>query len=172
MPIDPEMPGPPAVFTYKDTLYPDIIRRGNACKFCLPFAQAFCIGEGLDIGGVEDWSFPGATLVNVIHENGYDAYTLPEGLYDYIFSSHTLEHVEDYVQALETWKTHLKPGGVLFLYLPHPDMEYWRPENNRKHKHLFYPEDMKRCLETLGFKDVLTTTGHDLYWSFTIVAFA
>lgn len=170
---DSDTPEDPRVFLYEKDgmLYPDFIRRGNACSFCLPFAKQFCVGDGLDIGGVEDWSFPGARMVNVIHEtDAFDARNLPEGTFDYIFSSHTLEHVENYVEALEIWKQHLKPGGVLFLYLPHPDMTYWRPEHNRKHLHLFYPDDMRRCLEVLGFKNILVS-GRDLYWSFTVVAF-
>jgi SAM-dependent methyltransferase len=159
------------VFNYKGKDYPVLIKDGNACKYCLPFAEQFCIGEGLDIGGFNDWTFPGARAVNITLGDGYDAYNLPEGSYDYIFSSHTLEHLPDYVKALEYWKQHLQPGGVLFLYLPHPEMEYWRPENNRKHLHLFYPQDVAKALETIGYKDVLTSE-RDLYWSFTVVAFA
>ena len=157
-------------FEYKGSLYPTYLKHGNACAFCLPFAQQFCQGEGLDIGGYEEWVFPGATAINVTKQDGYDALNLPDQTYDYIFSSHTLEHVADYVGALEYWKAHLKTGGVLFLYLPHPSMEYWRPENNRKHLHLFYPNDVARVLNNLGYQKLLVSE-RDLYWSFCIVAF-
>ncbi len=157
-------------FEYMGRRYPFYLKEGNACSFCLPFASQFCHGSGLDVGGYNSWVFPGATAVNTTLQNGFDAMHLPEGEYDYIFSSHTLEHVPDYVGALEHWKERLKTGGVLFLYLPHPDMEYWRPENNRKHLHLFYPDDLAKVLTKLGYRQVLASE-RDLYWSFCVVAF-
>lgn len=158
------------IFNYKGKLYPDYIKNGNACSHILPLAQQFCRGDGLDIGGTKEWNFPQAERINIDQKNGYDALNLPNKKYDFIFSSHTLEHVDKYVQALEHWKTRLKIGGVLFMYLPHPDMEYWRPQNNRKHYHLFYPKDMMQTLEDLGFQQILCSE-RDLYWSFAIVGF-
>lgn len=159
------------VFTYKDKQYPWYIKYGNACYFCKPFAEQFCKGKGLDIGGFGEWVFPGAKPINlIIEEDNYDAFNLPDEKFDYIFSSHTLEHLDDYVTALEIWKAHLKPGGVLFVYVPHPEMEYWRPENNRKHRHIFHPADLAKTIEGLGYTDVLYSE-RDLYWAFSVVAF-
>jgi len=156
------------VFRYKDSLYPAYIKTGNAASYIVPFAKEFCKGNGLDIGGFLDWTFPGAVPINIVIDDQWDAYHLPDEKYDYIFSSHTLEHLPDYVGALRYWKEHLKPNGVLFLYLPHPDMEYWRPQNNYKHLHLFYPKDMRDLLVDIGFEDVLYSE-RDLYWSFSVV---
>jgi hypothetical protein len=161
------------VFKYKDHTYPCYIRDGNACAFIIPTAEQFCKGEGLDIGGYMKWTFPGARAINITLEDGYDAYNVPEAQseagYDYIFSSHTLEHLPNYIQALEYWKSKIRTnGGVLFLYLPHPDMEYWLPQNNRKHLHVFTPTLIKKALEDLGFSTVLTSE-RDLYWSFAVV---
>ena len=155
-------------FVYKGTVYPSHIKRGNACSYVLPFAKEFCKGEGLDIGGYNDWTFPGARAVNVTNSDGLDAFNLPPGSYDYIFSSHTLEHIADYAGALRLWKSRLKPGGVLFLYLPHPDMEYWLPQNNAKHVHVFHPDDVQKVLHDLGFETVLKSE-RDLYWSFSVI---
>ncbi len=163
-----ELDGSDLVFDYKGRTYPTYLKGGNACSYIAAFAKEFCKGEGLDIGGYLDWTLPGARAINIVNNDGFDAYTLPEGLYDYIFSSHTLEHVADYVRALEGWKAHLKPGGVLFLYLPHPDMEYWLPQNNRKHLHLFYPADMEKLLRDIGFHTVIRSE-RDLYWAFSVV---
>jgi SAM-dependent methyltransferase len=156
-------------FTYKKVVYPNYIKNGNACSFVVPFAQCFCKGKGLDIGGYLDWTFPGAQAINIVNKDKWDAYHLPDRKYDYIFSSHTLEHLENYVNALEYWKDHIKKGGVLFLYLPHPDMSYWLPQNNKKHLHTFNPEQMKILLEDLKFKSILYSE-RDLYWSFSVVA--
>lgn len=46
---------------------------------------------------------------------------LASGAYDTVFSSHTLEHIEDYQGALREWWRLLKVGGYLCLYLPHKD---------------------------------------------------
>ena len=93
---------------------------------------------------------------NAGDEDEFDAYHLPDEKYDYIFSSHTLEHLLNYVEALRYWKEHLVVRGVLFLYLPHPTMEYWLPQNNPK------------LLKDLGFEIVLHSE-RDLYWSFSVI---
>jgi SAM-dependent methyltransferase len=158
------------IFEYKGKLYPEYIKKGNACSHVLPFAKHFCQGEGLDIGGTWEWSFPGARAINTDRLDGYHAMSLPNEKYDFIFSSHTLEHVVDYISALDHWRTRLRHNGTLFLYLPHPDMEYWLPQNNRKHVHLFHPEDMAKTLRDLGFAGVIHSQ-RDLYWSFSVVGF-
>lgn len=156
------------VFYYKGDLYPEYLKHGNANTFIEPFAKYFCKGKGLDIGGFLKSTFPSAKTINILNNDKFDAYHLPEEKYDYIFSSHTLEHLNDYVKTLKYWKEHLKEGGVLFLYLPHPDMEYWLPQNNRKHLHVLYPEDIHKLLEDLSFRYVLHSE-RDLYWSFAVV---
>jgi hypothetical protein len=158
-------------YEYKGNLYPNYLKKGNACSFVLPYAKEFCSGNGLDIGGFFEWTFPGARAINIANNDGYDAYTLPDGQYDYIFSSHTLEHLTNYVEALTYWKSKIKKGGILFLYLPHPDMEYWLPQNNPKHLHVFYPEDLKKLLQDIGYQEVMTSE-RDLYWSFSVVCVA
>lgn len=155
-------------FRYRGNLYPDYLKRGNAARFILPVAQQFCVGRGVDVGPGR-WPFPGATPVD---NNGAknDAYSLPGEEWDYIFSSHCLEHLTNPVAALVHWRSRLRDGGTLFLYLPHPEMEYWRPQNCWKHLHLFYPKDVAKMLEDLGFVDVMHSE-RDLAWSFSVVGF-
>lgn len=157
----------PALFEYAGELYPDYIRRGNAMQFIAPIAAHFCRGRGLDVGASR-WPLPGAEPVDLTL--GGDAMALHDGQWDYIFSSHCLEHIPDAVGALAHWKTRIKPGGCLFLYLPHPDMTYWRPEHCRKHRHLFHPDDVVRMLRALGFENVVHSE-RDLAWSFAVVGF-
>lgn len=40
---------------------------------------------------------------------------------DFAYSSHVLEHIEDYQSALREWWRVIKPGGYLILYLPDED---------------------------------------------------
>ena len=67
-----------------------------------------------------------------------------DGTMDTVFSSHTLEHVEDHVAVLREWWRLLKVGGYLVLYLPHAD---WYPNRgmpgaNPDHQHDFRNEDI------------------------------
>jgi hypothetical protein len=71
-----------------------------------------------------------------------------------VYSSHCLEHLEDWVKALDYWTSKLKVGGTLFLYLPHYNQEYWRPWNNRKHIHIFTPEIIKAYMEDRGYTNI------------------
>jgi SAM-dependent methyltransferase len=155
------------IFEYRGSLYPEYLKHGNACRFIAPTALEFCTGRGLDVGAGH-WPLPGAQAVEL--RDGGDAMNLPEGEFDYVFSSHCLEHLPDPVAALEHWKTRIKPGGVLFLYLPHPDMRYWRPQHCRKHRHMFWPKDTAEMLSDLGFVNVIHGE-RDMAWSFAVVGF-
>ena len=157
------------IFEYRGKIYPDFLMKWGMSKYIIPIAQNFCKGKGVDIGPGDD-PFPGAIPVDILKDDKYDAFNLPAEAYelDYVFSSHCLEHVGDFVGAIEYWLTKLKSGGTLFLYLPHWDCEYWRPWNNRKHKHQFEPHHIKDCLETIGLKDVLVSE-RDMAHSFSAV---
>lgn len=153
------------IFEYKGSLYPEFIRHGNAAQYIKPVAEKFCIGNGLDIG-CGDW--PLSWAMPIEKRYGGDAMALPEGEFDYVFSSHCLEHLVDPVKALEHWKTRLKKGGVLFLYLPHPDMKYWLPQNCRKHLHSWTPEVMAEMVRDLGFEKVIHSQ-RDIAFGFTVI---
>ena len=155
------------IFNYKGRNYPEYLKTGNACRFIAPFALHFCRGKGIDVGAGK-WPLEGAIPHDI--KEGKKAEELPKGEYDYIFSSHCLEHLENPIQALEHWKTRLKPNGVLFLYLPHPEMEYWLPQNCRKHLHSWQPKEMVKIVEDLGFSKVINSE-RDLMWSFSVVGF-
>jgi SAM-dependent methyltransferase len=143
--------------------------QGNAAQFILPFAQKLCQGSGYDIGYCkEEWKLPGAFGIDIGDGKGYSANLLPEGQVDYVFSSHCLEHVDNWVETLEYWLRHIKKGGVLFLYLPDYSQTYWRPWNNRKHKNVMNPEYIKGLLEMKGCSKIFVS-GVDMNNSFSIV---
>jgi SAM-dependent methyltransferase len=52
-------------------------------------------------------------------------------LFDTLFSSHFLEHVDDQYQAIEVWRSLLKEGGHLVLYLP--DGNHYNNKENYEH---------------------------------------
>lgn len=69
-----------------------------------------------------------------------------------VFSSHLLEHIEDYEGALAEWWRLVKVGGYLVLYLPHRDLYPRRgtPGANPDHKHDFHPDDITAVMQRLG----------------------
>lgn len=68
---------------------------------------------------------------------------------DFIFSSHMLEHVEDYKSCLKDWWRILKVGGHLCLYLPHKDLypNIGTEGANKDHKHDFVEQDILDVLD-------------------------
>ena len=64
--------------------------------------------------------------------------------FDTVFSSHLLEHIDDYRAALASWWRVVKPGGYLVLYLPHADHypNIGAPGANPDHKHDFRNGDI------------------------------
>jgi SAM-dependent methyltransferase len=155
------------IFDYRDRTYPTFLKHGNACQLITPAALHFCQGRGLDVG-CGKWPLPGAIPVELSH--GGDAMALPDGTFDFVFSSHCLEHLVNPIAALKHWRTRLRPGGVLFLYLPHPDMEYWKPQHCTKHLHAWGPQDMAQIVSDLGFRDVIHSE-RDIAWSFAVAGF-
>jgi len=154
---------------YKNEKYPKFQTEGNASQFAISFAKHFCKGVGYDIGFCkEEWKLPNSIGIDIGLNNGYDANCLPDDLVDYIYSSHCLEHVDNWIETLELWISKLKKDGVLFLYLPDFSQKYWRPWNNKKHKHCFTSNIIHQFLIDNDMKDIIVS-GIDLNNSFIIV---
>ncbi len=103
------------------------------------FFEKYCQGQGLDIG------YGGDAITNKCRgwdiEDG-DGQTL-EGVadkeFDFVYSSHLLEHMNSAGIALKNWWRVLKPGGYLILYIPERELyerkktlpSRWNPEHKR-----------------------------------------
>lgn len=149
--------------------YPRFQTVGFASQFAIPFAKHVCKGEGVDVGcNNEEWKFPGAYAVDPAI-NGYTATDFPYENLDYVFSSHCLEHLVDWVGVLDYWESKLKEGGVIFLYLPHYTQEYWRPWNNRKHINILTPAMIQDYFEAREFTNIFISD-KDLYNGFMAMA--
>jgi ADP-heptose:LPS heptosyltransferase/predicted SAM-dependent methyltransferase len=70
---------------------------------------------------------------------------------DFVFSSHLLEHIQDYKSALKEWWRLVKEGGNLVLYLPHKNFypNVGQPGANPDHKHDFLPEDIIKAMDEM-----------------------
>ena len=155
---------------FKGQEYPKFQSEGFASKFAFPYAQQVCKGRGYDIGCNRlEWALPGSIPIDPLINSDYNAMRLPyENKIDYIFSSHCLEHIPDWVSVLDYWTKVLNQGGVLFLYLPDYSQEYWRPWNNRKHVNIFTPDIIKDYMTSKGYKNIFVS-GVDLNNSFMVM---
>jgi SAM-dependent methyltransferase len=97
-------------------------------------------GEGLDIGAGADPIVPG---VRTFDQAQGDANRIDEYIhqqFDFVFSSHCLEHMLDPWDALARWWKLVKPDGHLIVIVPDEDLYeqgYWPSLFNEDHKHTF-----------------------------------
>ncbi len=87
------------------------------------FFVKYCNGFGLDVGYGGDKVVSNCDGWDRAEGDG-DAQTLgliPDGYYDFVYSSHLLEHLEDPLRALRSWARVLRSGGFLILSVPERD---------------------------------------------------
>lgn len=160
-----------------DNKYPAYLNKGNANQFIAHIATRYCIGRGLDIGAGR-WPVKlhhGMAIPVDFGQEINDGVTLPgvaPNSQDFIFSSHCLEHLTEWQNALARWFEVLRPGGRLLLFLPHPNFKPWTPGGCWVSGHMWAPEHDSLCkfLQTKGFVIEASNPGPDLYQSFHIVA--
>lgn len=65
------------------------------------------------------------------------------GSYDFLLSSHVLEHLANPLRGLHEWLRVVKEGGVLVLVLPHRDgtFDHLRPVTSIEHMHEDFVQD-------------------------------
>ena len=121
----------------------------NVCKaltpvFCpeeilRPLVRTYCTGQGLEIGpGKSPYCDPATTLFLDKFTDTRDGTPAPDIIsdanvipkpaetFDYIVSSHVLEHMQNTIATLKEWERVLKKDGILFLVLPHGDRTFDR----------------------------------------------
>lgn len=120
------------------------------------FFQKYMSGTGLDIG------YAGYTNCEPILETatgvdknypGYDGKILPFNSYtqSYVYTSHCLEHIEDYKQAITEWFRVLTVKGHLIIVVPHKYL-YEKKEElpsrwNEDHKRFYTPASLLKEVE-------------------------
>lgn len=128
----------------------------------------YTVGKGLDIGCGMEKVFPHAIGVDsniderlfnkravgadVVIEDAVNMPIFGSAFFDWVFSSHLLEHIEDHKKALKEWWRLVKPGGYLILYLPHKDLypNIGDPWGNPDHKHDFVNDDIIEAMKEVA----------------------
>ena len=149
--------------------YPEWLNYGDAISHIKGKALLHCRGYGLDVGA-SDWPFPGAIAIH--NENEREKFN--EGPFDFLISSHCLEHIPDWQSELKLWASSVKVGGTVFIYLPHPQMEMWKPGSwwvGDNHVWSPEPNSLVHWLhENTDLKVEEYSCYPDAYWSFHIIA--
>jgi len=99
-------------------------------------------GRGLDIGCGDCPVTATALPFDVQHgDANHILDTIKDiGSYDFVFSSHCLEHMHDPEASLKDWWRLVKPGGTMMIAVPDEDLYeqgYWPSIFNGDHKHTF-----------------------------------
>jgi len=101
----------------------------------------YCQGRGLDIGFGGDLLASNCTGYDFEHGDAQNIVKFSGESFDFVYSSHVLEHMEDPAAALSNWWGLVKKGGYLLLYIPHRDLYEKKiklPSRwNLDHKHFF-----------------------------------
>jgi len=113
------------------------------------FATHYFVGDGLDVGSGNDplsrvaALFPRIRSITLFDRPDGDAQFLakhPDHQFDFLHSSHCLEHLRDPFEALRNWVRVVRPGGHLVVLIPDEDLYeqgVWPSTYNLEHKHTF-----------------------------------
>lgn len=127
-------------------------------KVITGFFVSFMHGKGLDIGfagyieGAEPIMSHNCIGVDINYP-GYDGRILPflDNSQDYVYSSHCLEHISDYKQAIQEWYRVVRFGGHIVTVVPHKylyEKKHALPSKwNEDHKRFYTPASLLQEFE-------------------------
>ena len=125
------------------------------------FFEKYCQGNGIDIGCGFDKLSDNCMAWDIEQGDAQYLEGIADSQFDFVYSSHTLEHIADVVTALKNWWRVLKPGGYLILYIPHRDLYEKKPTLpsrwNYGHKH-FFLIDKDEKPDTIGIVPLINRT--------------
>lgn len=113
------------------------------------FATRYFVGDGIDIGAGDDSLlqyielFPRIRSVTdweIKHGDAQHLAKVEDGQFDFLFSSHCLEHLNDPVEGLFNWIRVVRAGGHLIVSVPDEDLYeqgHWPSIFNKDHKRSF-----------------------------------
>jgi len=96
--------------------------KARARRIAEGFFDRYFKGRGLDVGYGGDLVVPNCRGWDVEDGDAHDLATVGDNSYDFVYSSHILEHLQNPAKALRNWWRVLKPGGYLILYVPERDL--------------------------------------------------
>lgn len=125
------------------------------------FFASYCQGNGLDIGYGGDLLAPNCRGYDIEDGNAQNLEGIENESYDFVYSSHTLEHMPDVVEALVNWWRVVKPGGFLIMYIPHRDLYEKKktlPSNWNLGHRQFFLLDKNEPPDTIGIMPLIASS--------------
>ena len=128
------------------------------------FFEKYCKGNGLDIGFGSDLIAEDAKGYDFEHGNAQYLKGVKDNSYDFVYSSHTIEHLLDPAQGVKNWFRVVKPGGYLIIYVPHRDLYEKKktlPSRFNPDHHHFFLVDRDEAPDTIGIVPLIEKTLND-----------
>ena len=138
------------------------------------FVRKYFCGNGIDIGGAPDplslytVLFPLIKSVKTWDLADGDAQFMSgveDNSYDFVFSSHCLEHLNDPKEGLRNWLRVVRPGGYIIFAIPEEDLyeqEVFPSTFNRDHKNTFTLYKKKSWSnKSINVLDLVSSIGSD-----------
>ena len=139
------------------------------------FINKYFIGDGVDIGGLPDPLYIYKEFFCQLNDvktwdlNDGDAQfmeSVKDNTYDFVHSSHCLEHIVDPFVGLKNWVRITKPGGYIVITIPDEDLYEqgeWPPTFNLDHKNSFtiYKEE-SWCKNSINVFDLVKSLGNNV----------
>ncbi|MEL6947768.1 MAG: class I SAM-dependent methyltransferase [Pseudomonadota bacterium] len=138
------------------------------------FVRRYFKGDGVDIGGAPDplvlytELFPLMTSVRTWDLDDGDAQFMAgvaDNTFDFVFSSHCIEHLHDPFEGLRNWVRVTKPGGYIIFALPEEDLYeqgIFPSTFNRDHKNTFTMSKASSWSErSVNVLDLVAAAGPD-----------
>jgi SAM-dependent methyltransferase len=106
------------------------------------YYEHFFVGRGLDIGCGDCRVTADCDTWELLHGDGDAQFTSPrfDQPYDWVYTSHLLEHLVCPEIAIRNWWRLVKPGGILFVVVPDEDLfeqGTWPSQFNGGHRWTF-----------------------------------
>ena len=144
-------------------------------------AHKYCLGKGLEIGGSAHNPF-GLNTLDVDFTDSMDTkfkkgeirccgqalkvdivapgddIPLPDQSQDFIVSSHVIEHFTNPIKALIEWDRLVKPGGIIFIIVPHKERTFDREQKCTSLQHLITD------FQNNATQPHADPNGHNHYW--------
>jgi len=152
--------------------YPNFLNTGNAADFVKCKAKEYMKSGYVDVG-CSQWPLMNSIPIDKGNRNIIE--NARDGQFAGVFSSHCLEHVTEWKQELTLWHRIIRPHGILFMYLPHPQCEPWHAKTGSwvGKEHVWNPEPVtlvQFLREELNFNILEYTSRPDPLWSFYVIA--
>lgn len=136
------------------------------------FHSKYFIGKGIDIGAGPDCisnvkqAFVGITdVLNWDLSNGDGQYLqgVPDNFFDFVHSSHSLEHMQKWDIALENWIRVCRSGGFVIITVPEEHMyekNCWPSKFNPDHKWSFTLNSKSEMPNSVNVLDLAKCFNH------------